>query len=53
MIPHYIIHVRQKIGVTVKSIAYFPTIFFIFQQLQSQISQNDKNGFIGFCKQIL
>ena len=37
----------------IKSIRNFLIIFFIFQQLQSQISQFDKNGLIGFCEQTL
>ena len=37
----------------IKSIRNFLIIFFIFQQLQSQISQFDKNLLIGFCEQIL
>ena len=36
----------------IKNISYF-IIFFIFQQLQLQISQNDSNWYIGFCKQTL
>ena len=39
--------------VMIKSIRNFLIIFFIFQQLQSQISQFDKNGLIGFCEQTL
>ena len=37
----------------IKSIAYFLIIFFIFQQLKSQISQIDQNGFNPFCDETL
>ena len=37
----------------IKSITNFLIIFFIFQQLKSQISQIDQNGYNAFCDEIL
>ena len=37
----------------IKSITNFLIIFFIFQQLKSQISQIDKNGYNAFCDETL
>ena len=37
----------------IKSITNFPIIFFIFQELQSQISQIDQNGYNPFCDETL
>ena len=37
----------------IKSITNFPIIFFIFQQLKSQISQIDQNGYDLFCDETL
>ena len=37
----------------IKSIANFLIIFFIFQQLKSQISQIDQNGYNAFCDETL
>ena len=37
----------------IKSIKNFLTIFFIFQQLKSQISQIDQNGYNTFCDETL
>ena len=37
----------------IKSITNFLIIFFIFQQLESQISQIDQNGFNPFCDETL
>ena len=39
--------------VMIKNIRNVLIIFFILQQLKSQISQFDKNGLIGFCEQTL
>ena len=39
--------------VMIKSIRNFLIIFFISQQLKSQISKFDKNWLIGFCEQTL
>jgi len=36
-----------------KSITNFFIIFFIIQQLKSQISQIDQNGYIAFCDETL
>ena len=40
-------------AVMVKSITNFLISFFIFQQLKSQISQIDQNGFSPFCDKTL
>ena len=37
----------------IKSITNFLLIFFIFQQLKSQISQIDQNGYNAFCDETL
>ena len=37
----------------IKSITNFLIIFFIFQQLKSQISQIDQNGVKPFCDETL
>ena len=37
----------------IKSITNFLIIFFIFQQLKSQISQIDQNGYNAFCDETL
>ena len=37
----------------IKSITPFLIIFFIFQQLKSQISQIDQNGYNPFCDETL
>ena len=37
----------------IKSITNFLIIFFIFQQLKSQISQIDQNGYNTFCDETL
>ena len=37
----------------IKSITHFLIIFFIFQQLISQISQIDQNGVKPFCDETL
>ena len=37
----------------IKSITNFLIIFFIFQQLKSQISEIDQNGFNLFCDETL
>ena len=37
----------------IKNIKNFLIIFFIFQQLKSQISQTDQNGFNPFCNETL
>ena len=37
----------------IKSITNFLVIFFIFQQLKSQISEIDQNGFNPFCDETL
>ena len=37
----------------IKSITNFLIIFFIFQQLKSQISQIDQNGVNPFCDETL
>ena len=37
----------------IKSITNFLIIFFIFQQLKSQISQIDQNGYNVFCDETL
>ena len=37
----------------IKNITNFLIIFFIFQQLQSQISQFDQNGVKPFCDETL
>ena len=37
----------------IKSITNFIIIFFIFQQLESQISQIDQNGVNPFCDETL
>ena len=37
----------------IKSITYSIIIFFIFQQLKSQISQIDQNGYNPFCDETL
>ena len=37
----------------IKSITNFLTIFFIFQQLKSQISKIDQNGYNPFCDETL
>ena len=37
----------------IKSITHFLIIFFIFQQLKSQISQIDQNGYNPFCDETL
>ena len=39
--------------VMIKSITNFLIIFFIFQQLKSQISQIDQNGYSAFCDETL
>ena len=39
--------------VMIKSITNFLIIFFIFQQLKSQISQIDQNGYNAFCDETL
>ena len=39
--------------VMIKSITNFLIIFFIFQQLKSQISQIDQNGVKPFCDETL
>ena len=51
----YLAHYMKKIFEVITDQKYriCYIFFFIFQQLQSQISQNDNNLFIGFCKQIL
>ena len=55
MIPtvaHYI-HKGIISKVLIKSITNFLIIFFIFQQLKSQISEIDQNGFNPFCDETL
>ena len=47
------LHIKDYFEVMIKSIRNFLIIFFIFQQLQSLISQFDENGLIGFCEQTL
>ena len=37
----------------IKRITDFLIIFYIFQQLKSQISQSDQNGFNPFCDETL
>ena len=37
----------------IKSVTNFLIIFFIFQQLKSQISQIDQNGYNAFCDETL
>ena len=37
----------------IKRITHFLIIFFIFQQLKSQISQIDQNGYNAFCDETL
>ena len=37
----------------IKSITHFLIVFFIFQQLKSQISQIDQNGVNPFCDETL
>ena len=44
---------RNILEVMIKSITNFLIIFFIFQQLKSQISQIDQNGVKPFCDETL
>ena len=55
MIPSPLyIHVKVYISeVMTKSIKQILTIFFIFQQLKSQISKIDQHGFNSFCDETL
>ena len=50
-LAHYISRITFE--VMIKSIRIFFIIFFILQQLKSQISKFDKNLLIGFCEQTL
>ena len=52
MIP-FSLYIRNILEVMIKSITNFLIIFFIFQQLKSQISQIDQNGVKPFCDETL
>ena len=45
MIPHSIYY-KENFEVMIKSIAYLLIIFFIFEQLELQISQNEGKKYI-------
>ena len=51
MIP-FSLYVKVYFEVMIKSITNFLIIFFIFQQLKSQISHIDQNGYNPFCNEL-
>ena len=52
MIP-FSLYIKIIFEVMIKSITNFLIIFFIYQQLKSQISQIDQNGVNPFCHETL
>ena len=50
---HCSLYIKEYFEVMIKSITHFLIIFFIFQQLKSQISQIDQNGYNAFCDETL
>ena len=50
---HCSLYKRNIFEVMIKSITNFLIIFFIFQQLKSQISQIDQIGYNAFCDETL
>ena len=52
MIP-FSLYIKEYFEVMIKSITNFLIILFTFQQLKSQISQIDQNGYNLFCDKIL
>ena len=45
--------IPNSLHIKIKSVTNFLIIFFIFKQLQSQISQSEINGYNPFCDETL